>query len=400
MQVCFRWALICLCLLVSRSVLSADAPAPPASPAESKSPAAEPKSPAAEPKPGPGKAQFDQLFSQWKSILADLRQLRGEYNTAAPERRTEIEGQYGQLIQKGVNLQPKLIEAAKNAYAAAPNANKELTEFLASVVYGEVRRDNYEEALRLAELLINNQCGVKQLYDVAGIAAFAVSKYDLAEKYFKLAEENDARKGSGQPSLNQLIEDFLSNPARYKNAWQREQQIRAAEAKANDLPRVLLKTNKGDIEIALFENEAPIAVANFISLIEKGFYDGLTFHRVLPGFMAQGGCPTGDGTGGPGYNIPCECHQPNHRNHFRGSLSMAHAGRDTGGSQFFLTFVPTSFLDGRHTAFGRVVKGIDVLAKIRRRDPQAPDPPKPDRIIQAKVLQKRPHEYKPQKTGQ
>jgi cyclophilin family peptidyl-prolyl cis-trans isomerase len=96
--------------------------------------------------------------------------------------------------------------------------------------------------------------------------------------------------------------------------------------------------------------------------------------------MAQGGDPTGTGGGGPGYRIACECYQPNHRLHFRGSLSMAHAGRDTGGSQFFITFGPTSHLDGKHTVFGRVIKGFDVLANIQRRDPEDPNAPDPDKI--------------------
>ena len=187
------------------------------------------------------------------------------------------------------------------------------------------------------------------------------------------------------------------NLDKFKKAWDKEQKIREAESKADDLPRVLLKTNKGDIEIELFENEAPNTVANFITLVEKGFYNGLTFHRVLANFMAQGGDPRGDGTGGPGYTIPCECYQPNFRLHFRGSLSMANAGRDTGGSQFFITFVPTDYLDGKHTVFGRVIKGFDVLAKIQRRDPEEANPPDPDKIIEAKVLRKRPHEYKVKK---
>ena len=142
------------------------------------------------------------------------------------------------------------------------------------------------------------------------------------------------------------------------------------------MPKVKLDTNKGDIVIALFENEAPIATANFLDLVEKKFYDGLTFHRVLPGFMAQGGDPKGDGSGGPGYTIPDECRQENHRTHFRGSLSMAKTPEpDTGGSQFFLTFVPTSHLDGKHTVFGRVIEGMDVLPSCSassRADPARP----------------------------
>ena len=138
-------------------------------------------------------------------------------------------------------------------------------------------------------------------------------------------------------------------------------------------------------------------MGNFVNLVESGYYDGLTFHRVLPGFMAQAGCPDGTGRGGPGYSIPCECHQDDYRRHFRGSLSMAHAGRDTGGSQFFLTFKRTSHLDGRHTVFGRVVEGLDVLSALQRRNPQQAGQPEPDRITKAEVLRKRDHEYKPTK---
>ncbi len=104
---------------------------------------------------------------------------------------------------------------------------------------------------------------------------------------------------------------------------------------------MLLKTNRGDIELELFENEAPNTVANFITLVEKGFYNGLTFHRVLPGFMAQGGDPKGNGQGGPGYSIAEEFTKPNHRLHFRGSLAMARsASPDSAGSQFYLMFAP------------------------------------------------------------
>jgi cyclophilin family peptidyl-prolyl cis-trans isomerase len=114
--------------------------------------------------------------------------------------------------------------------------------------------------------------------------------------------------------------------------------------------------------------------------------------------MAQGGDPGGDGTGGPGYHIYCECYKDNYRKHFRGTLSMAHAGRDTGGSQFFITFVPTPQLNGRHTAFGRVIEGMDVLAKIQRRDPDAAPPlPQPDTIVKAEVIRKRDHKYVPTK---
>jgi len=158
------------------------------------------------------------------------------------------------------------------------------------------------------------------------------------------------------------------------------------------LPQVLLETSKGDVLLELYEDEAPNTVANFINLVEKGFYDGLTFHRVIDGFMAQGGCPKGDGTGGPGYRIKCECYRPDARKHERGVISMAHAGRDTGGSQFFITFVKTPHLDGRHTVFGHVIKGMDVVDKLNRTSAGV----EPDTIKKATVKQKRNHDYKPE----
>jgi cyclophilin family peptidyl-prolyl cis-trans isomerase len=187
----------------------------------------------------------------------------------------------------------------------------------------------------------------------------------------------------------------------YRDLWAEESAIRAAEAKADNLPRVKLTTTKGAITIELFENEAPQTVANFLTLVKQGFYNGSPFHRVLPEFMAQGGAKTDEGQGGPGYTIKCECYRPDYRRHFRGTLSMAHAGRDTGNSQFFLTFVPTPHLNGMHTAFGRVIDGMEVLGDLQRRSPDHQQPaPKADRIIKAEVIRARDHEYKFDKLSQ
>ena len=164
------------------------------------------------------------------------------------------------------------------------------------------------------------------------------------------------------------------------------------------MPRVKFTTNKGDLVIELFENEAPDTVGTFVQLVESGFYDGLTFHRVLPGFMAQGGCPNGDGTGGPGYEIYDEHDNPNHRKHFGGYLSMAKKpSPNSGGSQFFITFLPTPHLNGEHTAFGRVIEGMKTVRSLQHREPTAEDAPPPDKILKAEVLRKRDHEYLPRK---
>jgi peptidyl-prolyl cis-trans isomerase B (cyclophilin B) len=130
-----------------------------------------------------------------------------------------------------------------------------------------------------------------------------------------------------------------------------------------------IHTEKGIMHVNFFEKDAPGTVANFIKLSKEGFYDGLTFHRVLPDFVIQGGCPNGNGAGGPGYTIKCELDGEN-QYHDRGVLSMAHAGRDTGGSQFFICHnrTNTQHLDRKHTVFGKVVEGIDVIDEIRQGD--------------------------------
>jgi cyclophilin family peptidyl-prolyl cis-trans isomerase len=124
-----------------------------------------------------------------------------------------------------------------------------------------------------------------------------------------------------------------------------------------------MKTNKGSIKIRLMPDVAPMHVTNFMYLTQLGFYDGLSFHRVIQGFMAQGGCPLGTGTGGPGYEFDSEF-KPNVKHDKPGMLSMANAGPGTDGSQFFLTFVPTPWLDGKHTIFGEVTEGFDVLKAL------------------------------------
>lgn len=125
----------------------------------------------------------------------------------------------------------------------------------------------------------------------------------------------------------------------------------------------------GILDIDLYDDDAPGTVANFVKLAESGFYDGLTFHRVIPDFMVQGGCPLGTGTGGPGYKIPCEL-TGSKQIHDRGVLSMAHAGRNTGGSQFFICHnrKNTAHLDRNHTVFGKVVGNVDLIDGIRQGD--------------------------------
>jgi peptidyl-prolyl cis-trans isomerase B (cyclophilin B) len=136
------------------------------------------------------------------------------------------------------------------------------------------------------------------------------------------------------------------------------------------MTRAIIETDKGTINIQFFDADAPNTVKNFVDLAEKGFYDGLIFHRVIPNFMIQGGCPQGSGTGGPGYKIKCEINSNLHK---AGTLSMAHAGKNTGGSQFFICHSPQSHLDGVHTVFGQsedmavinAIKGNDKMLSVK-----------------------------------
>lgn len=130
---------------------------------------------------------------------------------------------------------------------------------------------------------------------------------------------------------------------------------------------IITLENKAEVTIELFPKEAPGTVKNFAKLAGEGFYDGLIFHRVIPGFVAQTGCPNGNGTGGPGYTIPCE-NENNPHKHTRGAVSMAHRGKDTGGSQFFICFEPQPHLNGVHTVFGQVTDGMDTVDSILQGD--------------------------------
>jgi cyclophilin family peptidyl-prolyl cis-trans isomerase len=337
-------------------------------------------------------AHFDKLLAQWTGLMEQLEKLQVEFKKVKPSQRKPVRAKFAELLKQGDALQPKIVAAAEAAYKAAPNKNQKVTDLLSSVVSEDEDDDYYEPLLPVARLLIDHKFDNPRIYNAAGKAAYELEDYDLAEKYLKLAEKDGTLDDENRRLLDQLPES--------KAKWAKEKAIREKEDhadKAHELPRVELKTTQGPIVLELYEDQAPNAVANFISLVEKGFYNGVVFHRVIPHFMAQGGDPTGSGSGGPGYTIACECDRPDHRNHFRGTLSMAHAGKDTGGSQFFLTFVRTPNLDGVHTAFGRVISGFDTLSKLQRRDPSQPDQPRPDKILSATVLRKRDHKYEPVK---
>ena len=368
---------------------------------------------------GPKNKAYIDTFNEYQELAKKLTAMKVEYQDAKTERRREIDAQYTELYKRGLELHKKSIDLALDAHEEAPNRNSFVVNLLYSTVGWEFERENYEESVRifkrLAALSIDKEAD--RFYAFAGLSAMLSMNYAEAEAWLKKAEESGdlekqfkswAQSKAGMDRA-QTLSAQLRMMASTKEAWAKEQEIRKVEAEAGvrdpakKLPRVEITTSKGKIVLELFENEAPNTVANFISLVERGFYNGTVFHRVLPNFMAQGGDPTGTGRGGPGYVFDCECGNrfPQARKHFRGSISMANAGPNTNGSQFFLTFVPTSMLDGRHTVFGRIVEGIEVLSEIERFDPDEKDAtiPEFDKIIEAKVLNKRDHAYEVKKNA-
>ncbi|MDO4629815.1 MAG: peptidylprolyl isomerase [Planctomycetia bacterium] len=224
---------------------------------------------------------------------------------------------------------------------------------------------------------------------MAGVSAFGSNHFAAAEKCFNYAKQTKTPLSRQATAYADSITEY------YTKEWARELQLRQRDAQANNLPQVLIRTSVGDMVVELFEKEAPNTVANFITLVEAGYYNGLIFHRVLPGFMAQGGCPKGDGTGGPGYNIPEEYTKDGARYHFRGSLAMARSmDPDSAGSQFYITFLPNQSLDKNYTVFGHVIEGMATLSNIERIDPERPYPGQtPSKIIEMKVLRKQNTDY-------
>lgn len=355
------------------------------------------------------KLSLQEAADAYKEQIRQIEKLWGEYQTSDEARQQAINAELEPMVASAKKKVEAMVEAALESYKTDPNADPDATKLLLEVVQFKIvgkgeegGGDQLETALPIVDALVEGGADKPELPMWGLFTAVGVNDFELAEKFARIAEERgvvdppaDASESSQQ--VFGQARQYMAELDRYKSRWEEEQAIREKEAAADNNPRVKMELSKGDIVIELFEDQAPIATANIITLVKKGYYDGIVFHRVIPHFMAQGGDPTGTGSGGPGYSIECECFGPDARGHFRGSLSMAHAGKDTGGSQFFLCFVPTDFLDGKtpgskHTVFGRVVEGIEVIGDLQVIDPQKGGP-EPDKIIKAEVLRDRGHDY-------
>jgi cyclophilin family peptidyl-prolyl cis-trans isomerase len=339
---------------------------------------------------------------QWKSLLArrlsifeKLQELKKKFEDAATsDEKRSVRDQYVDLIREfEVEIYPDMLELAAKVY----EKNEGDLDAGEIVMKEAFNNNDFDRSAEISAKLLAADRNTKDVLSMGAVSQFALHNFEQASAIFAEAQKSNR--------LDLRYETYIDSAKKYQDLWKTEQEIRAKEdALEGDaaLPRIQFETSKGKIVFELFEDHAPNTVANAISLVEGGKYDGIAFHRVINGFMAQGGDPntldddpSNDGYGGPGYSIKCECYEPGTRMHFRGSLSMAHSGQDTGGSQFFITHLPTDWLNARtepdkggHTVFGRVIEGMKVAAALRRGD----------KIIRATVLRKRPHEYKPEIT--
>lgn len=219
------------------------------------------------------------------------------------------------------------------------------------------------------------KAGMRDLWIAVGIVAAIVTAFVLL--YYFAVRRPPTLSARPTPQAQ-------ATPSPQVKSWSQPPQMAIDPAKSYE---AVLKTEKGDVRIKLFADKAPVTVNNFVFLARQGFYDGVTFHRVIPGFMAQTGDPTGTGTGGPGYTFQDEF-DPSLRHDSEGIVSMANAGPNTNGSQFFITYAPQPHLDDVHTVFGRVIEGMDVLRSLRERDPSKdPNAPPGDKILTIEIIE-------------
>jgi cyclophilin family peptidyl-prolyl cis-trans isomerase len=290
-------------------------------------------------------------------------------------------------------------------YAAKPSEAQFVREMMVEMLDRDCSKDLYDGLLPIAQALIANERELtNKAYEEIGYVGYANHDFDLAEKaWSKLVESK---------SITPITNLYLKSIDGMRLRWEDESKQRQADLSRNDNPQVSILTNKGRIIVELFENEAPQAVASFIYLTERKFYDRKTFFRVMDRSGAQSGCDRGDGSGNAGYFVRGEMSLPNHRPVMRGSLLLLsgtnektkEAAPDSASSQFVITMLPQPALDGQQTVFGRVIEGMQVLGVLNRLDLSDPNQRKdktkiPDKIIEARVIRKRDHEYKPDPVG-
>jgi cyclophilin family peptidyl-prolyl cis-trans isomerase len=336
---------------------------------------------------------FSKLVEQIARNENEINKLYSSMPLGFPALQGKFMSKIAELKKQNIKLKSQMNAAALESFRAAPQQDVTATQLVFRSVKEKIDGSaakalfDPQGALEVAQLMMNNGLDAPQIAYLAFRACYAIHDFEQADSLLSRIEETGFKLS---PAIRQELEAT-------RDKWEREQSFRRLEETADDLPRVLFETSEGNIVVELFENHAPKTVGNFVSLVEKRFYDDLTFHLVKPGQLSQAGCPVGDGSGDAGYKIPDETDAPEIRHHFAGTISMANTGKDTAGSQFFISHQPNANLDGNFTVFGVVTEGLDTVYRLQKVDKTSFSTPGdvPSKIIRATVLQKRDHEYSP-----
>jgi len=342
---------------------------------------------------------FIKARDAWSDTLVEMKSVGIRYSNDE-DRSPEAKKEYYKLRDLGRQQMNDVFDRAVDLFLAR-KGDFESGSLLATML--EYREDLsiYENSLEAAEALLETDLTYPFLYKIAARSAFVEGKFDRVMKHYEAFV-----KVNGPEKLDKVDNMIVNVLPIYPDLWKRELELCELEAKADDLPRVLIETTRGPITIELFENEAPNTVANFIKLVEDGYYDGADFYQVIDDLLALGGDPVGDGSSTSGKFIPDEHELPNARLFFRGSLVMAKMPNpqdksnylpNSASSQFVIALMPLIQLKPSQTVFGRIIDGMEVVATFRRVDPSAKKEKSiqmpPDRIITAKVIRKRDHKY-------
>lgn len=342
---------------------------------------------------------FIQKRQAWAKTLADLRGREIRFSNNVDRSEAAVEELYQLRNQAREQLKP-LVDSAKSVYRLI-NRDAETGSFLVTLLDYRRQFSMYDDSFEAAKLLLDSGVPTDFLYTFAARAAFVEGRFDeVLPLYKRFVEKN------GPEKLDKVDQNIGSILDIYPQWWQEEVAARQADEKKGDLPRVLLETTRGPVVLEMFEDSAPNTVANFIRLVEEGFYDDSEFYQVIDDLLAVGGDPVGDGSGTTGKVIPDEHDAPNRRRIMRGSVFMAKIGDpqregellpNTASCQFVIALMPMAPRAQTQTVFARVIEGLDVVCAFRRIDPtekkesalQLP----PERILRAKVLRKRDHDY-------
>ena len=342
---------------------------------------------------------FQKISQEILASQKQINQLYGSMPIGFPERQLEFLEKIKDLKAQVLALQPKVHRAAFEAYIESPNESAAVNRAIAIALERSLsprlttEKFDPKTAIEIASALIKNDVAGPPIYFAAFRASYALQDFERAKLMLDKIKS----------SKTEVNESFYTELAKTQENWNRELGFRQKEAAADDLPKAEIDTSAGKFTVELFEDHAPIAVANFISLAEQGYFDGNTFHLVQPGVLVRTGSQSADGQGNPGYYIPCECYQDEIRHHFTGSLSMSledGTEKDTGGSRFFITHQPNTTLDGKHTVFGRVVDNMEAIYQLNTVDGTrivSEESLSPSVINKVTILRKRNHEYVPQK---